>query len=850
MIPEKQILIVEDNEINRAMLYEILAGEYKVLEAENGQAALDILEQYRDNIMLILLDVMMPVMDGYTFLKKIKEDAELALIPVIVMTQGDSEEDEVKALSNGATDFVPKPYRPQVIRHRVASIIKLRETAAIVNLLQYDRLTEFYSKEFFYQKVREQLQRDTEKEYTLVCSNIENFKLYNDSFGVTAGDHLLQKVARLTREKFGEDVVYGRFGADRFLFLMERAHEQEEREAFPEGYISKIKDVVLKWGVYEILDPTVPVEQMCDRALLAADLIKGQYNQHVAVYDNALRGKMLREKAITDCMEAALAQGQFTVYFQPKYSLSSESMAGAEALVRWIHPEWGFMSPGEFIPLFEKNGFISRLDQYIWEQVCMCLKEWNEKEYVSLPVSVNVSRIDFYQIGLVDTLESIVKKYDINPSSLHLEVTESAYSEDPVQIINTVNELRERGFIIELDDFGSGYSSLNMFNQMKMDILKLDMKFIQNEMAKPVDQSILNYIIGMSHGLGLSVVAEGVETKEQLERLREIECDYVQGYYFAKPMPKNEYESLLKAQPLQCILPIVKKQRVENRMPSILLADEDNKYRSKVRRTFGKKYEILEAVDLDSALACIEKKGDNVISAVILSATLPVNGAEALLKALRQNPLYWRVPVLSTIPARNVLEDVPIILETDDFLCKCHPLFDLQRRVERLMGIAESYEREITLKDEASRDYMTGLFNRRGLQAALESLRKEDRPLAIYLFDLDDLKKVNDTEGHEEGDRLIQSFADLLRRKTRTKDILCRYGGDEFIVVLKHLNDKEAAVKKGNEICQAFHSSCSAGVVMCPTEDKNFSRLIQCADEALYRAKREKKGGCCLWNDQ
>ena len=282
----------------------------------------------------------------------------------------------------------------------------------------------------------------------------------------------------------------------------------------------------------------------------------------------------------------------------------------------------------------------------------------------------------------------------------------------------------------------------------------------------------------------------------------------------------------------------------------LLLADEDDKYRSKVKHTFGDKYQILEAADLDSALACIENKEDNVVSAVIVSATLPGNGAEALLKILRQNPLYWRVPVLSTIPARHVLEDVPVILETDDFLCKCHPLFDLQRRVERLMGMAQSYEREITLKDEASRDYMTGLYNRRGLQAALESLRKEDRPLAIYVFDLDDLKKVNDTKGHEEGDKLIQSFADLLRRKTRTKDILCRYGGDEFIVVLKHLNDKEAAVKKGNEICQAFHSSCSAGVVICQTEENNFFQMIQRADEALYRAKRKKKGSCCLWNEQ
>lgn len=184
----KQILVVEDNELNRAILCEILSGEYQVLEAGNGQEALDVLRQHKDSIALILLDVMMPVMDGYTFLDRVRDDAELSLIPVIVTTQSDGEEDEVSALAHGATDFVPKPYRPQVILHRVASLIKLRETAAMVNQFQYDRLTGLYSKEFFCQKVRERLDTDTEREFTIVCSDIENFKLYNDTFGREAGE--------------------------------------------------------------------------------------------------------------------------------------------------------------------------------------------------------------------------------------------------------------------------------------------------------------------------------------------------------------------------------------------------------------------------------------------------------------------------------------------------------------------------------------------------------------------------------------------------------------------------------------------------------------------------------------
>ena len=546
---QKQILIVEDNMLNREILKEILSDVYSVLEAENGQEALDVLGAHADDIAVILLDVMMPVMDGFTFLDRIKADDRLSLIPVIIMTQSDSEADEVAALAHGATDFVPKPYRPQVILHRVASIIKLRETAAMVNLFQYDRLTGLFSREFFYEKVRERLREDPEGEYSIVCSNIVNFKLYNDSFGVAEGDRLLREAADAMRRAVEPSGICGRFGADRFICLQESGKEARDRAAFDadQTEFGKGRNVVMKWGVYEITDRSVPVEQMCDRANLAVDSIKDQYNCHFAVYDDVLRGKLLREQAITEAMETALNEGQFVVYYQPKYSLNNDCLAGAEALVRWVHPELGFLSPGEFIPLFEKNGFITRLDRYVWENVCATLRLWREKGYPQLSVSVNVSRADVYHADLADTLLEIVRKYGVEPAQLHLELTESAYTENPAQILSTVEHLRELGFIIEMDDFGSGYSSLNMLNQMKLDILKLDMKFIRSETSKPMEQGILRFIVGLARWLNLSVVAEGVETREQLERLREIGCDYVQGYFFARPMPAGEFEKLLQA---------------------------------------------------------------------------------------------------------------------------------------------------------------------------------------------------------------------------------------------------------------------------------------------------------------
>ncbi|MGN0399338.1 MAG: EAL domain-containing protein [Blautia sp.] len=853
MIPQKQILIVEDNELNRAMLCEILSDDYKVLEAENGQEALDILEQNKDSILLILLDVMMPVMDGYTFLDRVKKDAEMALIPVIVMTQGDSEADEVAALAHGATDFVPKPYRPQVILHRVASLIKLRETAAMVNQFQYDRLTGLYTKEFFYRKVRERLKANPEQEYTIICSNFENFKLYNDTFGRKAGDRMLVKEAAIFRETVGEDAICGRYSADRFLCLQER--ERIGREYFFDERnnirSNSMGDMTRKLGIYEITDRSISVEQMCDRSLLAVDSIKGKYNQNVAVYDDALRGKLLREKAITDVMETALAEGQFAVYLQPKYSLNDYCMVGAEALVRWIHPEWGFMSPGEFIPLFEKNGFIPCLDQFVWETVCARIRDWKEKGYPLLPVSVNVSRADIYQSHLVDSFSRLIRKYDIDPGYLHLEITESAYTEHPDQIISTVEELRDLGFIIEMDDFGSGYSSLNMLSQMTLDILKLDMKFIQNEMAKPVEQSILNDIISMAHRMHLRVVAEGVETRDQMKRLQAVGCDYAQGYFFAKPMPVTEFEELLEVQCTQSASPLLQK---EVRKRSLLLIEEDADYRKRVREYFEGTYHVLEAVDVQSAFTCVSQKGCDGISAILLSMTISENGADVFLKKMRQNPAFWKIPVVATVSCMKMQGDVS--LETDDILCKSYSLAELYRHIERLIDIAAFSERESALQDEANRDYLTGLLNRRGLNVAMNPIRKEEKPWAVCLFDLDNLKEVNDTFGHDMGDQMLKSFADMLCRQTRETDIRCRYGGDEFLVLLKNLKDVNDAMKKGSDICRAFREqfeaehlpvACSCGIALCMENEVPYTVLIEYADQALYQAKRENKGGCFLW---
>lgn len=857
MISQKVILIVEDNKINRIMLENILAEEYRVLEAENGLQALDVLKCHRDEISLILLDIVMPVMDGYTFLSIVKKDPDYSSIPVIVTTQNDNESDEVAALSHGATDFVAKPYKPQIILHRVASIINLRETAAMINQFKYDRLTGLFSKEFFYQRAKEVLLGHPETRYDIVCSNIENFKLINDIFGSRVGDRLLCAVADLFAQRVGNHGFCGRLNADQFICMFEHLCEYTD-DLFQEAgnYLNTLtsaKNVVMKWGIYAVKDRTTPVEQMCDRALLAARSIKGQYGKYFAFYDDRLRNKLLREQAITDGMEAALAEHQFFIVLQPKFSISDNRLAGAEALVRWNHPEWGIQPPSEFIPLFEKNGFITRLDQYVWEQACQVLRNWEDRGYPLLPISVNVSRADIYNTDLADFLSALIKKYRVAPSALHLEITESAYTENPSQIIETVTRLRQLGFVIEMDDFGSGYSSLNMLNRMPLDILKLDMKFIQSETVKPGNQGILRFIMGLARWMNLKVVAEGVETQEQLERLLEIGCDYVQGYYFARPMPTPEVETLIQRQIQETEMPVDSREDIPDR-PVLMLADENEEERRRMRRVFDSSFYVVEADSRELVMTGLVKYRVR-LAGIILSLTLPGELDFTLLKTLVQEKTMQPLVVIAAAPWDPETEERALALGADDFAARPHTPVSLKNRVLHASGITAWRKKEMTLQNEACRDYLTGLLNRRGMDAAVRALTAEEGPLAFCLFDLDNLKQINDHLGHRSGDQLILQFSELLRSYSRPDDILVRFGGDEFIAIFKQIGSADNAARKGAEICQAFqghqfagqHSvSVSAGIVYWDQQE-TCAEMLARADQALYAVKSEKKGGYSLW---
>ena len=260
--------------------------------------------------------------------------------------------------------------------------------------------------------------------------------------------------------------------------------------------------------------------------------------------------ELLKEQELISEMEPALAKRQFILYLQPQYDYTTNTMTGAEALVRWKHPEKGLIPPGLFIPIFENNGFICKLDLYVWEEACRLLRKWIDLGLNPVPISVNISRRDIYSQNLVDIFENLIKTYKLDPRMLRLEITESAYMDNPEQLIKVVDDLRDLGFCIEMDDFGSGYSSLNTLKDVPVDVLKLDMKFIMSatqgtDSEKSKGGHILSSIVRMANWLKLPVIAEGIETGIQADYLKSIGCFYMQGYYFAKPMPVDEYERLL-----------------------------------------------------------------------------------------------------------------------------------------------------------------------------------------------------------------------------------------------------------------------------------------------------------------
>ena len=548
---KRQILIAEDEMINREILGEMLRNDYELLFACDGRETMEMIREHRETLSLVLLDILMPVMSGLEVLKAVREDDRLSRIPIIVTTA--ERETEIESLQLGAIDFIPKPYPSiGVIQARVQRTIELSEDRDLIQSTEKDPLTGLYNREYFYRYAEQYDHYHQDQEMDAVIIDINHFHMINERYGKGVGDDVLRRLGAQVRQIAEESGgIACRREADTFMLYCPRREDYSDVQNRASVTMTERDETAsrihLRMGVYADVDKTVDVELRFDRAKMAADTVRGSFTRSIGYYDSALHERELYAEQLIEEFPGAIENRQFEIYYQPKFDVRPETpvLSSAEALVRWIHPELGMISPGVFIPLFEENGLIQKLDFYVWRETARQIREWKDIYEFSIPVSVNVSRIDMYDPALPDTMEGILKEFGISGSDMLLEVTESAYTQDSRQIIETVEKLRALGFHVEMDDFGTGYSSLNMISELPIDALKLDMSFIRDAFREGGNTHMLEVIIGIADYLEVPVIAEGVETEEQLDALRTLGCDIVQGYFFSRPVPAAEFEPFI-----------------------------------------------------------------------------------------------------------------------------------------------------------------------------------------------------------------------------------------------------------------------------------------------------------------
>ncbi|WP_283675125.1 EAL domain-containing protein [Butyricicoccus sp. Marseille-Q5471] len=867
MMIKKKILIIDDQEINRKILRKILSASYSIVEAENGAEALNLLRTQGGSISAILLDLVMPVLDGYGVLRELAKEPELAAIPVIVVSQADKEDCEASALLLGARDFITKPYNATVLLRRLNNLIELYESNVCIDRIERDSLTGLYNKNAFCRHAADLMGQHSDRSYLLIATDIERFKLINDSFGSAAGDQLLQVVGQyLDAHTQSCGGICARHNADHFVALVPKTIDDGSLHALVSDAEQALaaypldKKISLKFGVYPVDDSETPISLMCDRAILAAESGKGHYNSLCSYYDDTIRQKLLREQQLVDDMKAALMQGQFEVYLQPKYDLESELIAGAEALVRWIHPTLGFISPSEFIPLFEQNGFITELDQYVWNQTCALIAGWIRDFNKYVPISVNVSRRDIYQANLPELLTHMVTQHGLKPYHLHLEITETAYTENPEQLIAVVEQLKRQGFSIEMDDFGSGYSSLNMLSELPIDILKLDMTLIQRESDKNSRRNILSFVISLAKWMNLLVVAEGVETQEQINLLRNLDCTYVQGYYYAKPMPSKEFTALFVtaslAAPLQLLqtgpddAPLT--ERTQGKEKLMLIVDSNSENRHILAGYFHTLYTVIEFMDEQTAYRCLQENFDE-IAIILLRIPSEGGGETELLEKLRANVLYSDIPLIAT---GTCGEKAAFTLGANDYIALPYDMDIALHRVQNVTAhnaiqLLDREKRMVyrlnTLEQRATLDPLTQLYNRSEMESRLTHyFSPPGKHYGMFLMlDVDDFKSVNDKFGHQCGDSVLRRVASILKDCFRSEDLICRMGGDEFAAfVPEPLNTDQvsfrmhAILSKLSFQAEQLTLSCSIGICLAPEYGTSFLELYHHADIALLIAKR------------
>lgn len=867
MSAKPMVLLIDNDAANRDLLRWMLRDEYEMLEAENIRQASAILEQGREQeaIDLILLGLSISKEDILSLLRGCAEDKLLSLIPVLATCKESADLEEL--FFAGLGDFCLFPYEPVIVRRKVFNLVALRTADKLVGKIAYDELTGLYAEPIFYREAQSRLNNDLERDYTLICSDFENFKLVNRLYGDKCCDELLCAFARLMESFGGSDAIIGRLSMDNFAMLF----PSREELCLPDFDNHPVAPCIsLRYGLYPIEQRDTSVKEMCERALCAARSFSGGHGAHCVRFDPVFQQKYMQEQQMAAELEQALTSGQFKIYYQPKINLHNNKVSGAEAFVRWEHPTRGLLSASEFLPLFERSGLIRKLDHFVWSETCAHLQNWICKGVCTVPLTVNVSRATLYDPATPQKLKACVRAHGLSPQSIYIAVNEASYGDDPKQLFEVVTLLKHEGFMIEMDGFGTGYSSLFMLSRLPIDVLNVGLDFISQDFKRE-SKNVFGFIISLAKWMDLRVTVACVEDESWIDALRSIDCNYAQGYFYAKPMPGAAFETLLQSVELDLEDRSLKCSATQNGdneciavaggKRTMLVADDSTLSRTVLARIFGDSFSIAEVGNGALALDYLRSHGSEV-AIMLLDLIMPVMDGFETLEHIRKDSELRNLPVIVIAQPGDASERKALALGADDFIAKPFDDGIVMRRVHNVLDSAtlreqrRQIEHKHAILQEAFIDYLTGTYNRRGLEGTWERMNDVCAGYyALFMIDLDNFKQCNDAFGHDFGDEVLKHFSTRLRQLLRGSDVVARIGGDEFLVLMSNVASPDAALAKGIQLCADLRTNmekagmgvtCSMGVTCFDVKPKNMEDVMQLADKAMYKAKQEGKNGCCL----
>ncbi|HIJ21319.1 MAG: EAL domain-containing protein [Gammaproteobacteria bacterium] len=576
-----KVLVVEDIGINRAQLKAVLGEEsYELIEAKNGLEAVQLFQKVGPD--LVLMDIHMPLMDGYEAARQIKSSQGESYVPIIFISAEDDEKVITQALDAGGDDFISRPFNPSLLQAKINAQLRIQAlNGSLQNNIQqlewaisdhkktqrelyeitnYDILTDLPNRQFFLvylaQMVKEASLRG--QQMALLIMDVANFKRINDVYGHLLGDFILKEVTARLQHSVAKERLIARVGGDHFAVLCDEYDDIEFVEQVVAGVIDAVKapyelsgdEVILGLNVGISLFPRHcdSAESMLRCAGTALEYARQQGDNSYSFFELEMKDQVQFDLELNSSIYTALQNNEFELYYQSQVDSINKQIVGCEVLLRWHHPTLGAIPPDRFIPLLEQNGLIRMVGEWVMQQAIEQHLEWLRKGFPGVRIAVNFSAIQLQEETLAEWFIDVIRKSGISPPWFKLEITETTTIDNLDQAARSLQKIRSAGIQIAVDDFGTGYSTLNYLQRLPVDIIKIDQQFIKEIPSSKDDMTLVKAVIAMAHSMGFDVVAEGVETKVQADFLREHQCEELQGFYFSKPVPANEFEQLLITQ--------------------------------------------------------------------------------------------------------------------------------------------------------------------------------------------------------------------------------------------------------------------------------------------------------------